>query len=78
MKKPIKYNSKRAWPQPLMIECPLSVGDYVYFYAANGDTVPAMIRALKRKRILIAGDFVTGPAARWVKSTNCQLQRDSQ
>ena len=44
----------------------MKVGDYVYYYASSGDTVPACVLAVKGPALKIRGNFLRGRAVRWV------------
>jgi len=55
----------------------MNSGDYVYYYAYTGDTVPAVIKRVSKKRVLIVGVFIEGRQERWVCPSKLELQADN-
>ncbi len=53
---------------------PFCIGDFVYFVDKFGDSIPCVVKAIKKDKLLVRARFFDSTYARWVKSTNCHFQ----
>lgn len=54
----------------------LQIGDYVYYVDKHRDTIPCVIKAIKKDKALISAGFTDGKYTHWVKLKNCELQEE--